>query len=170
MPTTLIVVLVLVALPVAFLLYTSALGGRIMGATSTSQTNSKSGFSIEVSSKSDSWDLVEYLCKTLDECLNSTDSGTRWGFISGDSSVVHEIVVESSPEWVDYEFMKIYVVSSNPASRGSFPVTSVGNVPGSKVYEITDVDGVFHALILPVAQLRSAFYKSATFSETRAVR
>ncbi len=101
---------------VAFAVVTSSskLSGFVLGSRTnnldTFQTKAD-GLKVTVLSPSSSWDLMQYLCKTREECEKSQTSGKWWATVSGAPTTEdgHEVFIERSPAWEDYGFLKVMV-------------------------------------------------------------
>lgn len=164
----LILVLAFIAVP-AYYWYsnnTKSLGpaSDVQGASAVKNTLASSGFNVSIISNSATWDLVEYLCKTEEECLNSLNSGRRLGTVSGGETDLHEVVVEYSPEWDDYDFIKYFVRSGWYSGGRLFKVRDLGDMPGSVVKQVEDSGDTYDVVLSPISGIKSNFYNSATFS------
>jgi hypothetical protein len=111
------------------------------------------------------WDLVEYLCESLDECTDSAYSGKRWGTLSGGSSTGHEVVVEATKEWEDYEYIKYFVRPGWASDSVVFDVVDMGDLPESQVYTLSDGISSYNVVVSPISEVISKYSKSATFSD-----
>lgn len=98
---------------------------QVLGATSQKPADSfysrQSGVLVKVTSPKNSWNLEQFLCKTLQECLQSEKSGQWWASVSGAATDQngHEVVIESSSSWQDYKFMKFIPSSVSSAASMS---------------------------------------------------
>lgn len=137
---------------------------NVKGASVDGSTSGISGFSVSVVSDSSTWDLVEYLCKTADECLSSLTAGRRLGTVSGGATDLHEVVVEYSPEWQEYDYIKYYVRSGWYSSGKLFKVDILGDLPGSSIHELNDGGDIYNVVLSPVTAIQDSFYDSARFT------
>ena len=143
---TLLVIFSVVAVPTYFVYYTSTskegstsrLETNVRGVSTFRELSTKPGFSVSIESDSATWNLVEYLCNDLDECLSSLNSGRRLGTVSGGETDQHEVVVEYSADWAEYDYIKYFVRSGWYTSSGEFKVVALGDVPGSEKHVIDD--------------------------------
>lgn len=167
-PAFLILLLLLVAVPVLYWVSTNDLSASsqdVRGASTTGSILAKPGFKISVSSKANTWDLVEFLCKSLEECTDSLTSGRRLGTVSGGAADMHEIVVEYTSEWDDYKYIKYFVRSGWYSQSQPFDVVDVGEIPGAEVYNISEGMQTYQTVIAPTSSLESSFYSSSHFSD-----
>lgn len=116
-PYLIIAVLVIVGAGVAVFAGSDSLSGFVLGARSRKENiyqNKTDGLKVTVVSPDSSWDLVQYLCKTRDECQSSPTSGKWWATVSGAPTTQdgHEVFIEKSDGWVGYPFIKLYAKSS----------------------------------------------------------
>lgn len=162
-PLILIVVVTLTLL--VFWVLSAPSSDRDIKGFSTDQNGNRAGLSVFVSSDSSSWDLVEYLCETLSECIKSFTSGRRWATVSGGKVTMHEVVIEKSDIWDEYSYMKLYVKPRWGSFGRNFDIESLGNVPESDVYKISDGNESYNVVILPLEKVSSAYYRSAVFSD-----
>lgn len=167
LPVVLIVTLVLV-LPVVFWIANNdvnlASSTDVKGTSTIKDPYAKPGFSVSIMSKNSPWELVEYLCEEKEICTKSLTSGKRWGSVSGDKSDLHQILVETSPTWNGYKYMKFYV--KTPLSNNHLAVLDLGSFPESEVYTLAEGSYSAEAVIVPIEKVASSFYKSATFSNS----
>lgn len=168
-PIVIMIVLFLLIVPVYFFVHTnnfnSSSSANIKGAQTVGDAYAKPGFSVSVTAQASTWDLVEYMCKSLDECLTSVTAGSRLGTVSGGTTDLHEVVVSYSDEWKDYEYIKFYVRSGWYTNGSMFKVVELGNVPGSDIYTLSDGTNSYETVIAPISSLTKNFYSSATFSD-----
>lgn len=178
-PFILIVSLILIGLPVAFIAYSNSssasefvnrnilkvLGNDdVKGANITSDNYSKPGFSINIIS-SGTWNLQEYLCKTLEECNKSLTSGKNIGSISGaKTDDVKEIRIVSTAEWGEYQYIKYFVRSWNSGLQ-NFRVLDLGSLNGSMKKVFSDEKYATEAVISPITDILNTFQHSATFTD-----
>jgi hypothetical protein len=168
-PLIIILVLGLLAVPAYYWTTTNSVNfsssKTVKGISTTGNIYASPGFSVSVTSNAETWDLVEYLCKTLEDCTSSLNSGSRWGTISGGKTDLHEVVVESSQDWDDYKYIKYYVRSGWFSKDKGFDVVSIGDMSGSKVHKIVEGGTEYQVVITPVSDLMYSFHKSAHFSD-----
>lgn len=171
---TLLVIFSVVAVPAYFVYYKStsdankstSLETSVRGASSFRDPSSKPGFSVLVQSDSGTWNLVEYLCNDLDECLSSLNAGRRLGTVSGGATDSHEVVVSYSADWAEYDYIKYFVRSGWYTSSGDFKVITLGDIPGSEKHVIDDNGEQFEVVVSPIVNVTNSFYPSATFSDS----
>jgi hypothetical protein len=167
-PLILIILLLVLAIPVYFFASSDSTpeSENVRGASSSGNI-SDAGFSVLVTSESETWDLVEYLCEDLDSCIKGLDSGKRWGSVSGGKTDLHEVVVGYSNEWKGNEYIKYFVRSGWDVQKGStgFEVVDVGEVPGSDIYSLSDGSSNYDVVIIPISSISKDFYTSAHFSD-----
>jgi hypothetical protein len=136
----------------------------IQGASSTKNGNSKHGFSILISSSTPSWDLVEYLCSSEDECTSGLTSGTRWGSISGGETELHEVILDYNNQWDSFGYIKLFVRSGLFSDESAFRIVDKGQIPDSKVYQIEEDGTTYDVVVIPTKMVSENFYESARFS------
>ncbi len=126
-----LLVAVLAVIGVIFAVFTSSskLAGFVLGSRTydldTYQTK-VDGLKVTVLSPTSSWDLMQYLCKTREECEKSQTSGKWWATVSGAPTTEdgHEVFIEKSSGWEGYGFLKVMVRSAK--STDSFLSTNYG--------------------------------------------
>lgn len=133
---------------------------NVKGASTTSEVQ-ESGFVVSIISKSETWDLSLYGCKSESECLTSLDSGKRLSRVSGGATEMKEIKYTDASLWKDYSWLKAYAKPGMAKAAGVFGVLSVGDVPGSYSKKLGSVE----AVLLPVNVVLERFYHSATLSD-----
>lgn len=107
-------VLVIVGIGAAVFADSQNLTGLVLGAKSRKENiyqNKTDGLKVTIISPDSSWDLMQYLCKTRDGCSESPTSGKWWATVSGAATTEdgHEVFIEKSEGWADYEFLKVVV-------------------------------------------------------------
>lgn len=120
-PYLLIAVLALVGAGFAVFAGSNTLSGLVLGSRSynlENYQNKTDGLKVIVISPNVSWDLMQYICKTRDECEQSTASGKWWATVSGAPTTEdgHEVFIEKSPGWGGYGFLKVVVRKAGSAS------------------------------------------------------
>lgn len=165
----LIIVLGLLAIPIYYWVSTNSLGiykdTEVKGAQTTGRAYSRPGFSVSIVSNSPTWDLVEYLCTSEEECLKSIDSGRRLGTVSGGKTDFHEVVVDYNPEWDNYDYIKFFVRTGWGSNDTEFQVTEVGDIPGSTIKVISDGTMKYEVVIAPTELLKNTYFASSSFSD-----
>lgn len=119
-----LIVAVLAVVGVVFAVFTSSskLAGFVLGSRTydlDTYQNKVEGLKVTVLSPTSSWDLMQYLCKTREECEKSQTSGKWWATVSGAPTTEdgHEVFIEKSPDWEGYGFLKVIVKQANPSNR-----------------------------------------------------
>ncbi len=116
-PYLIIAVLVIVGAGIAFFTGSPNLAGLVLGAKTRKENvyqNKVDGLKVTVISPKASWDLVQYVCKSRDECEKSATSGKWWATVSGapTNDDGHEVFIEKASGWGDYTYFKVYAKSS----------------------------------------------------------
>lgn len=160
LPVVLIFVLAFLAAPLVFWLSSSKNSTQpdVQGAQATS---SKEGTYIQVTSEKGSWDLLEYLCKTKEECTSSLTSGKKWEAISGGVTEGSSIKINYSDLWRDYKYLKVFVKSGWGASAHTFMLKNEFGVAEAE----TTIFGNDQALILPITVVESGSYTFLLFTD-----
>lgn len=169
-PLFIVIALLLLTIPAYYWLRINNLnfsssGENVRGVKSIGTPYHKPGFSVSVSTDVETWDLVEYLCNTREECLESISSGRRLGTVSGGPTELHEVFVEYMPSWNDYSYIKYYVRSGWYATQKNFRIAKLGDVPGATKETITDGGVTYEVVLAPVPDLKDAFFVSAHFTD-----
>ncbi|OGC56599.1 hypothetical protein A3H26_01760 [candidate division WWE3 bacterium RIFCSPLOWO2_12_FULL_36_10] len=168
-PTVFVIVALLVLVPVLFWLLINradiSKSDNVRGASVVNEKYTKSGFAVSVISKSGTWDLYEYLCKTKDECEVSLNSGKNWGIVSGGETTGHEVMIEASDEWKDYKYLKLFAKPSWLGSDTGYRVIETGDITASEIVKFTDSSKEIETLFIPVSGLFDKYQKSAVFSD-----
>lgn len=131
-----------------------------LGVAEEAPINIQRGFSVLVKSDGPTWDFYEYLCKSLEECKSSPESGYQLPLISGGQTEGHEIIVEPNADWNGYSHIKYYVKSGWGQGAGNFGLSSKVAIGGA---QIGDFDGMTY-VVLPISSVRSGFDTSTVFS------
>ncbi|EKD99716.1 MAG: hypothetical protein ACD_22C00191G0006, partial [uncultured bacterium] len=79
-PLLLIIILLLLLTPAVLLLVNKP---DVKGSTSSTKSYAKPGFEVSVVSSGGTWELVQYLCETENECTSFVESGIRSGSVGG---------------------------------------------------------------------------------------
>lgn len=124
--------------------------------------HSSSGLSVLLTSPG-TWDLYEYLCSDLTECLASPISGRRYASISGGAVSRHEIIVPYSKDWQDYEYLKMYVRSGWGSTAGKFSLETYGEKEGFVIEELSDGIESVAVLLVPTSSVEKEFAEEAGF-------
>ncbi len=169
-PLFIVITLILLAIPAYYWLSLnnfnfSTSSKNVRGVASIGNVYDKPGFSVTVTSTAETWDLVEYLCSSREECLETLDSGKRLGTISGGSTELHEVFVEYSPKWDEYAFIKFYVRPGWSATQREFKIANLGDIPGATREVVSDGTYIYEVVIAPVVEVKNTFYRSAYFTD-----
>ncbi len=169
-PIVIIAIVLFLLLPLSLFVYKnnfnlSSTPKSVKGASVEGDGFSRPGFSVTISSKNGNWDLVEYLCKSIDECNQSLYSGVRWGVTSGGATENHEVVIENG-EWEKYSYIKYFVRPAWSSTQRNFKVVSLGSYPDSKIYILSDGSENVETVIAKLISGDTKFYISSSFSDT----
>ena len=136
-----LLVAVLVVVGVVFAVFTSSakLAGFVLGSRTydlAPYQTKVDGLKVTVLSPTLAWDLMQYLCKTQEECEKSQTSGKWWATVSGAPTTEdgHEVFIEKSPGWEGYGFLKVMVRQGG--SAGGY-LTLGGNDAPYRVVDLT---------------------------------
>lgn len=163
-----LILMVLVALMLVgvFLLSSNKLslsnvGPAVKGSSESLATpvSKGAGFSIFINSTHGGWELVEYLCKDYNECIQSLDSGKRWGTVSSGDGSRDEVIVDADSVWEDYKFMKVFVRLGWGDTQTKFGVKDTGLIPSTEVVSLSGQDTV----IFPLDHVSENYVNSALF-------
>lgn len=164
----LVLLLIIVFLLAGFWFFTNDINvsssAQIQG-VSTLASGARSGLGVSVASESGNWDLYEYLCVTAEECKQALTSGKRWGTVGGGAAALHQVEIEASAEWENYTHLKIFVKPSWQNISSQYKVLGLGDVPGSEVVKLSDGGVAFDAVLIPLENVSSRYFKSVTFSD-----
>jgi hypothetical protein len=161
LPIVLIFVLAFLAAPLVFW-YTNSRSVTQPSVQGAQSTNSKEGTHIQVTSQNGAWDLVEYLCKTKDECTESLTSGKKWEAISGGVTSGSSIKINYSELWKDYQYLKVFVKPGWGTATKSYAVKNEFGATDAQVHSF----GNDQALILPVSVVESGNYTFLLFTDS----
>lgn len=162
-----ILIAFLVALPITFWVVSKSLSedASVKGAATIEEQNAKPGFLVNIVANSGGWELVEYVCTSLDQCTSSATSGSRWASVGGGQTAGHQVVVDYSGDLESYTYMKLLVKSGWGDSLKSFKISDAGAVPNSKTYTLKSDTATYDVVIFPLIAVKDVFYTSATFSD-----
>ena len=133
---------------------------EVLGVTQVAPVNERKGFSVMVKSNGPTWDFYEFLCKSLEECKSSPESGYQLPLISGGESEGHEIIVEPNGDWSGYNYIKYYVKGGWGQDSSNFRLATPTNIAGAQVGDFAGMPFV----IIPINSVRQGFDASAVFS------
>lgn len=109
---------------------------NVKGARTQAETETLPGFSVLVSSNSETWELNLYGCTSESSCQLISKTG-------GGATELKEVRFSYSPSWSKYELLKVSVISEG------FKVVGTGQ----------------NEVFVPVEKVTTAFLTSATFSD-----
>jgi hypothetical protein len=141
---------VFLAIPILYFFYTQPpanLEGESVKGVRSGEISENGGVSLVVSSSFGTWDLYEYLCVSMDECLSGLMSGKEWSTVSGGTTDGHEVNITFPPTWEEYEYLKVFVLPGWGSSSRSF------NVSGSEsliVEPYTYEGGTYSVGLIPL--------------------
>lgn len=133
-PIILIVILLFVLTPLGY--YYFVIKSDNTNIKGTSDYRGSTGVLVFVNSQNSTWDMFEYLCKSMSECTTSLDSGTFFAKVSGNVTEDHEVFVEYSDKWSEYSYLKIYVQSGWGSINRAYTPTAqnLASVDGDVMY------------------------------------
>lgn len=134
LPILILIVAILASLPFAFLYFTTEKADSNDVAVMGTSTEGTEIAKIEVQSNAPIWELNKYLCKTLEECEESLESGKKLGVFNG-TKETSEVRIVSTDDWNNYEYVKILV--RQPLTLGASNVFTVSPASGSTVNTLT---------------------------------
>jgi hypothetical protein len=152
LPSVIILVTLFVSVPVLYftLVLKHPKTDNVRG-VATEIASSEGGVIVKVSSKNGTWDMFEFLCKSESECIQSLKSGKQWGVVSGGSTDGHEVLVEKSPEWKDFKFVKVFVHSAWGSISREFSALPTSDSGLVKIVEISDSEGEHMVALIPIS-------------------
>ena len=138
---------------------------NIKGVSTSIAEQSVPGVMVSVIADSPAWDLVEYVCVSAEECLASLNAGKRVSTVGGGATELREVKVNYSDGWEGFSYLKLYVRPSGLAGGALFSVVTPGDVPGTALEKISNDGESQDVVLVPLDQVSTRFYKSATFSD-----
>lgn len=136
---------------------------NVKGVKSTGISDSKPGLMFNVISPSGTWELIQYLCKTKDECDSSISSGKRLGSVGGGKTELQKVTLPVSPEWTDYSYIKVLVKSGWNSSSGKDLYKASVLDQASGTYR--KVFGEYESVIVPIETPVNTLVQVAEFSD-----
>lgn len=137
----------------------------IKGVSTSSLEGKSPGISVSVISDAPSWDLMAYLCSSVEACLISLSSGKRLSTVSSGSTELKDVELSYSKDWESYPYLKIFARPSWLLGSTSFRIVTVGDVPDTLAEKIPVGKSFQDVLLVPTIEIAETFYKSATFSD-----
>ena len=161
-PLLLVLLFLVIALPLTY----KAVSNRITSIKSesvkgVSSANDKPGFSVGVVSSEGTWELIQYVCLTQEECTFNLTSGKRVGSVGGGVTILQEVFVPTAPEWKDYKYIKFFVKPGWGSAERAFTISELGTFTASEKKTFSGAD----AVIAPIEHILTAFQQSATFTD-----
>lgn len=87
------------------------------------ETESQPGVNLQLVSKTGSWDLYKYACKTREECENGLYEGKKLESTHGGATEGSNVPISYTSSLKDYAYLKIFVKESkSPVDSGYFYV------------------------------------------------
>ena len=157
-----LVVSTFLMLPIVFFFLNSKNGGNVQG---TKTQANKKGIVLKITSNYGTWDMTKYFCKTKDECLTSLFSGKIIDTTSGGVVEGSHVTVDYSPEWTNYEFIKVFVKSGWGSSTRTFKVSAMGAVPDVTVEKVTYGGVSYNVVLIPLSSVNGVLLEVASFSD-----
>ena len=100
-------------------------------------TTQRGGFNVVVNANS-TWDFNEYLCESVEDCLESPISGFKYASVSGGPTQDHDVVVPYADSWNGFEYLKIYVSPSFGLDSIGFAAEEVAKSNGVSFHVMED--------------------------------
>lgn len=161
-PLLLVLLLLVIALPLTYKVVSNRINStKSENVKGSSAINEKPGFSVRVVSSGGTWELIQYVCVTQEECTSGLTSGKRVGSVGGGATVLQELFVPTAPEWKDYKYIKYFVKPGWSSTQRVFKISELGTFTDSVKKTFTEAD----AVIAPIEHILAAFQESATFSD-----
>jgi hypothetical protein len=161
-PLVFIVSLFLIV-PAAFWVLTSKTSNENVRGVSIK--SDKKGILVRIDSNYGNWDMVKYLCKDKEVCEASLVSGKGLDTTSGGQVKNRDVVVEYSPDWKDYKYLKVYVRSGWGSQVREFKVTKIGSVPGMTTEKITYGGSDYNVVFIPLDTVSESLLPTVRFSD-----
>ena len=161
LPVVIVFIILFISVPLVFLFSITRQKNNVKGAQAT-PPEIENGFLVYVSSKSAMWDLNEYLCATQAECAGNLMSGKKWGVVSSGASQRHEVVVQATKEWDQYNYMKLFVKSPYGGGESQFSATLSTQGLGT-VEKITYENQTYDVVIVSLDEVKSGVHLLAEF-------
>lgn len=158
---------VLLILPI-FLWFTttdlnySTSDSSVKGVSTLQNSFQTPGFSVKINSEASNWKLRYYLCETKEQCLIDLDSGFLSGTINGGKTQDHQVIIQSTPSWKDYEFVKLVMTSD---SGKNFEITNKGDYFFTEVIPLSTANNEVFTVFLETNNLTKGYFSSVTFSD-----
>jgi len=150
-------------LPIAFFFLNSKnLNGNVQGLKT--QANKK-GILLKITSNYGTWDMTKYFCKTKDDCLTSLFSGKIIDTTSGGVVENSFVTVEYSPEWNNYEFIKVFVKQGWGTSTRTFKAEDASVIPGVTIEKFTYGGTNYNVVLIPLTSVTGELLEAASFSD-----
>lgn len=137
----------------------------VKGTSTKSETYSKPGLSVFVTSSGGTWELVELLCKDYDSCVSSLDYGKRFGTSGGGTATSQEVFIQYDPQWADYQYLKLYVRPSFGSKSIYYKPQSLGDVPETKIVALKAMAQEVQAVLVPLSGVKDKYLRSASFTD-----
>jgi hypothetical protein len=161
-PLLLILLFLVIALPLTYKVVSNRINStKSENVKGSSSVNEKPGFSVRIVSADGTWELIQYVCVTQEECTSGLTSGKRVGSVGGGATELQEIFVPTAPEWKDYKYIKYFVKPGWSSTQRVFKISDLGTFANSIKKSFTEAD----AVIAPIESILTTFQKSATFSD-----
>ena len=159
----------LLSLPILYWVFNNqfnfSFSGPNVKGSNIASMEGKNGVLVSIRSNGISWELVEYLCVTREECVADLNSGTHFGTVGGGGSeaATHDFFIEYSRQFDNYSFLKIYLKPGWLNSSMRFLVDEIGTIEGSELVTFENNNSEFDAIIIPLDAIKNSVVKSANF-------
>ncbi len=137
----------------------------VKGASTFNADTSKPGLGVTVTSKNGTWDLVEYACKTLEECTASLEGGKKFSTFGGGTVNSFLVVMPYSPELDEYTYVKYFVKSSFGGMFRAFKVVNGGDLGDTKLLEFKQSGSIYTAVVSPLDKIKTGYFVGATLTD-----
>ncbi len=134
---------------------------NVKGTSTDVQASEKPGLVVDVTCSGGTWELIQYLCKTEEECNSSLTSGKRIGSIGGGEADSQKITIPTAPNWNEYKYIKVFVKHGWNSRVTGFEVSNLNNSGGIFAQKF----GEDSAVIVPMELVLNNSQDVASFSD-----
>lgn len=137
----------------------------VRGATVSSTLKNNKGLITQVYADSGTWDLLMYICKTKEECLQTPTSGKRVVAISGGKVSGRLVPLNYTSDWDGYSVAKIYVKSGWGFGSESYKVLNASDLIYGDLNVIKTVSQEYQVVLINVSDLANKVVGPVIFGD-----